>query len=198
MKKSLRKLVFATNNKHKLAEVLPLIQDHFQLLSLPDIGCFDDIEEPFETLKENAFAKARFVYNHFQLNCFADDTGLEIDALDGRPGVFSARYAGENCSFSDNVNKVLSEMKGKTHRTARFRTVIALIIDGAEFSFEGLVEGEIMDQASTGIQGFGYDPIFRPQGYTLTFAELPLEEKNKISHRAMASTQLIQFLNSRN
>lgn len=190
----MKKLVFATNNAHKIHEVAPLIQEHFQLLSLKDINCFDEIEEPFFTLRENAFAKARYIFNKYQLDCFADDTGLEIDALDGKPGVFAARYAGEGCSFADNVKKVLAEMQGKTLRTARFRTVIALIISGKEYTFEGLVEGEITQTPSTGAEGFGYDPIFTPLGYSQTFAEMPLDEKNKISHRAQASQKLIAFL----
>ena len=191
----MKKLVFATNNKHKLQEVAPLIQPHFELLSLSDIQCFEEIEEPHETLKDNAFEKARFVNSRYHYNCFADDTGLEIDALGGKPGVYSARYAGENCSFEDNVNKVLEEMKGKKLRTARFKTVIALIIDGKEYSFEGVVEGEITEKPIQGNKGFGYDPIFRPLGFTQTFAQMPLEEKNKISHRGMASQKLIAFLN---
>lgn len=190
----MKKLVFATNNKHKIEEVAPLIHSHFELLSLADIQCFEEIEEPHDTLMDNAFEKARFVYNRYHFNCFADDTGLEIDALEGRPGVYSARYAGENCSFEDNVKKVLKEMQGKEVRGARFKTIIALIIDGQEHSFEGVVEGEIIDSPS-GIGGFGYDPIFRPFGYAETFAEMPLEEKNKISHRGQASRKLIEFLN---
>ncbi len=190
----MKKLVFATNNKHKIEEVAPLIQDHFQLLSLSDIGCFEEIEEPHDTLKDNAFEKARFVFNRYHYNCFADDTGLEIDALGGKPGVYSARYAGENCTFEDNVKKVLDEMQGKSLRTARFKTVIALILDGKEYHFEGLVEGEIINHPN-GKGGFGYDPIFRPLGYTQTFAEIPMEEKNKISHRGIASQKLISFLN---
>lgn len=189
----MKKLVFATNNKHKIEEVAPLIHSHFELLSLADIDCFEEIEEPHDTLIANAFEKARFIYNRYKYNCFADDTGLEIDALDGRPGVYSARYAGENCSFDDNVKKVLEEMQGKQIRTARFKTVIALLINGKEYSFEGAVEGEIIDHR-IGKKGFGYDPIFRPKGYTDTFAEMPLEEKNKISHRAIASKKLIEFL----
>lgn len=190
----MKKLVFATNNKHKLEEVSPLIESHFKLLSLADIECFEEIEEPHDTLKDNAFEKARFVFNRYNYNCFADDTGLEIDALNGRPGVYSARFAGENCTFQDNVNKVLEEMKGKTLRTARFKTIIALIIDGKEYSFEGVVEGEIIEKPSQGKEGFGYDPIFRPLGYSQTFAQMPLEEKNKISHRGLASQKLIAFL----
>jgi len=191
----MKELVFATNNKHKLEEVSPLIQSHFELLSLADIQCFEEIEEPHDTLIDNAFEKTRFVYNRYHYNCFADDTGLEIDALDGRPGVYSARYAGENCSFQDNVIKVLAEMQGKKIRTARFKTVIALILDGKEYSFEGIVKGEIIEQQSQGSEGFGYDPIFRPLGYTETFAEMPLSEKNKISHRGLATKKLVEFLN---
>jgi XTP/dITP diphosphohydrolase len=191
----MNKLVFATNNKHKLSEVAPLIQSHFKLLSLAEINCFEEIEEPHDTLKDNAFEKARFVFNNYKYNCFADDTGLEIDALDGRPGVYSARYAGENCSFQDNVNKVLEEMQSKKNRAARFRTVIALILNGKEYHFEGVVEGEIIDKPSQGNEGFGYDPIFRPLGFKQTFAQMPLEEKNKISHRGLASQKLIAFLN---
>lgn len=190
----MKKLVFATNNKHKLEEVSTLIQNHFELLSLADIKCFEEIEEPHNTLIDNAFEKASFVYNRYNYNCFADDTGLEIDALDGRPGVYSARYAGENCTFEDNVNKVLEEMKGKKLRTARFKTIIALIIDGKKYSFEGVVEGVITEKPSQGNEGFGYDPIFRPLGYSETFAQMPLEEKNKISHRGLASQKLIEFL----
>lgn len=190
----MKKLVFATNNKYKIEEVAPLIQSHFEILSLADIQCFDEIEEPHNTLKDNAFEKARFVYNRFNFNCFADDTGLEIDALGGRPGVYSARYAGENCSFEDNVKKVLKEMEGKKLRTARFKTIIALILDGKEFSFEGVVEGEIIEKPSQGKEGFGYDPIFIPLGYSKTFSEMPLEEKNRISHRGLASKKLIEFL----
>ncbi len=191
----MKKLVFATNNKHKLEEVAPLIKSHFELLSLSDIECFEEIEEPHDTLIDNAFEKARFIYNRYKIDCFADDTGLEIDALDGRPGVYSARYAGENCSFEDNVKKVLLEMEGKKLRSSRFKTVIALILNGQEFSFEGVVEGEIIEH-QIGKDGFGYDPIFRPLGYTETFAEMPLHEKNKISHRALASRKLIEFLNT--
>jgi XTP/dITP diphosphohydrolase len=191
----MKKLVFATNNKHKLEEVSTLIQNHFELLSLADIKCFEEIEEPHNTLIDNAFEKASFVYNRYNYNCFADDTGLEIDALDGRPGVYSARYAGENCTFEDNVNKVLEEMKEKKLRKARFKTIIALIIDGEKYSFEGVVEGEIMEKPSQENKGFGYDPIFRPIGYSETFAQMSLEEKNKISHRGLASQKLIAFLN---
>ncbi|MDA3904839.1 MAG: non-canonical purine NTP pyrophosphatase, partial [Bacteroidales bacterium] len=144
---------------------------------------------------DNAFEKARFVFNRYNYNCFADDTGLEIDTLDGKPGVLSARYAGENCTFEDNVKKVLEEMRCKKIRTARFKTVIALIMDGKEYSFDGVVEGEITEKPSIGTEGFGYDPIFRPIGYSITFAEMSLSEKNKISHRGLATKKLFEFLN---
>jgi len=192
----MQKLVFATNNKHKIHEVAPLIKSHFEILSLSDIECFEEIEEPHETLIDNAFEKARFIFKKYNLNCFADDTGLEIDALGGEPGVYSARYAGEHCSFNDNVQKVLKKMDGRSLRTARFKTVIALIIDGKEYSFEGSVEGEITVAPSQGQEGFGYDPIFKPIGFNKTFAEMSLDEKNKISHRALASKKLISFLNT--
>lgn len=191
----MKKLVFATNNKHKIEEVAPLIQAQFQLLSLDDIKCFEEIQEPHESLIENAFEKARFVYYQYGYDCFADDTGLEIDALEGKPGVFSARYAGPGCSFEDNVKKVLKEMEHFTTRNARFKTIIALIINGKEYSFEGVAEGEITTEVN-GNKGFGYDPIFRPKGYSKTFAEMELSEKNQISHRALASNKLIQFLNN--
>lgn len=191
----MKKLVFATNNKHKIEEVAPLIQSQFQLLSLTDIKCFEELQEPHVTLIENAFEKARFVYYRYGYDCFADDTGLEIDALEGKPGVFSARYAGPGCSFEDNVKKVLKEMEHFTNRNARFKTIIALIINGKEYSFEGVAEGEIIAEV-TGNKGFGYDPIFRPIGYSKTFAEMELNEKNQISHRALASNKLIQFLNN--
>ncbi|MFH0999275.1 MAG: non-canonical purine NTP diphosphatase [Bacteroidota bacterium] len=191
----MKKLVFATNNKHKIEEVAPLIQSQFQLLSLTDIKCFEELQEPHVTLIENAFEKARFVYYRYGYDCFADDTGLEIDALEGKPGVFSARYAGLGCSFEDNVKKVLKEMEHFTNRNARFKTIIALIINGKEYSFEGVAEGEIIAEV-TGNKGFGYDPIFRPIGYSKTFAEMELNEKNQISHRALASNKLIQFLNN--
>jgi XTP/dITP diphosphohydrolase len=191
----MKKLVFATNNKHKIEEVAPLIQSQFQLLSLTDIKCFEELQEPHVTLIENAFEKARFVYYRYGYDCFADDTGIEIDALEGKPGVFSARYAGPGCSFEDNVKKVLKEMEHFTNRNARFKTIIALIINGKEYSFEGVAEGEIIAEV-TGNKGFGYDPIFRPIGYSKTFAEMELNEKNQISHRALASNKLIQFLNN--
>jgi len=186
-------IVFATNNKHKLEEVQHLLNKKIRLLSLSDIGCLDEIPEDYETLKENALQKASYVFQKYSVNCFADDTGLEIDALNGEPGVYSARYAGEAKSFDDNMNKVLSKMIGIKERTARFKTVIALILDGVEYFFEGAIEGEILTE-KYGDEGFGYDPIFKPMGYNQSFAQMPLEQKNKISHRALASQKLADFL----
>jgi len=189
----MRDLVFATNNLHKLEEISPLFKVQFNLISLREIGCNADIEENADTLEGNALLKARFITQNYGYDCFADDTGLEIDALGGRPGVYSARYAGEPPDFKANLNKVLSEMEGLANRVARFRTVIALIINRNEYIFEGIVNGEILTKKK-GIQGFGYDPIFIPEGYTLTFAEMDLNEKNRISHRAKAVEKLISFL----
>jgi XTP/dITP diphosphohydrolase len=187
------KLVFATNNVHKFKEIRHLLNDKIELLSLPDIGFADDIPETKMTIKENAIQKAFFIYKRFRMNCFADDTGLEIDALKGEPGVFSARYAGENCNFEDNIRKVLSSMEKESNRSARFITVIALVINGELKTFEGTVEGIIRSQKS-GTNGFGYDPIFQPAGLEKTFAEISLEEKNKISHRAIAIQKLANYL----
>jgi XTP/dITP diphosphohydrolase len=189
-------LVFATNNRHKLEEVQSLLGNEIKLLSLKEIGCFDEIPEDFETLKENAAQKARYIFDKYKINCFADDTGLEIDALNGEPGVYSARYAGESCSFDDNMNKVLEKMQGIENRKACFKTVIALIIDGKEYYFEGQVNGEMLKE-KTGSDGFGYDPIFKPEGFDLSFAQMSLDEKNKISHRARATEKLVEFLKNR-
>jgi XTP/dITP diphosphohydrolase len=188
-----RKLVFATNNLNKLKEVRNVEGLNFEILSLNDIGFSGDIPEDFDTLKENALQKARVINEFSAMDCFADDTGLEIDALDGRPGVFSARYAGPQCNSEDNINKVLKELRGKAKRTGRFRTVIALIIDGEEYFFESTVEGEILAERH-GREGFGYDPIFLPLCYTQSFAEMDIAFKNKISHRAKAVRKLIKFL----
>lgn len=188
------KLVFATHNVHKFKEINALIPDSISLLSLKDINCFEDIEETGKTLLENASIKAQYVYDKYKLNCFADDTGLEIKALNGEPGVFSARYAGTNVTYDDNVNKVLKELSNVQDRSAQFRTVIALIIDGKLQTFEGTVNGEItLDKR--GNSGFGYDPIFLPDDYNQTFAQMPLEQKNRISHRAKALNKLISYLN---
>lgn len=188
-----RKLVFATNNAHKLGEISSVVGDDFEILSLKQIGFEGEIPEDFNTLSENALQKARFIHQKYGIDCFADDTGLEIDALGGKPGVMSARYAGTECNPEANIRKVLSEMKGKIRRTARFRTIIALILDGEEHFFEGAVEGEIISE-KRGADGFGYDPIFLPMCYTHTFAEMSLSMKNTISHRAKAVEKLVDFL----
>ncbi|MFC2104668.1 non-canonical purine NTP diphosphatase [Bacteroidota bacterium] len=186
-------LVFATNNRHKLEEVQKLLGDKIRLLSLKDISFFDEIPEDYDTLRENAHQKAKYIYDRYKLNCFADDTGLEIDALKGAPGVMSARYAGIGCTFEDNINKVLKELKGEENRTACFRTVISLILDNKEYYFEGSVEGEILKEKS-GEGGFGYDPVFKPLGFNKSFAEMDMDEKNKISHRGRATQKLVDFL----
>jgi XTP/dITP diphosphohydrolase len=191
----MKKLVFATNNQHKLTELQSILGGRYQLLSLADIGFFDDIPETRDTLEGNASQKANFVYDCFGMNCFADDTGLEVEALDNAPGVYSARYAGPQRSSDDNVKKLLHDLQKINNRAARFRTVISLIIDGKEKLFEGIVEGKIIDTPK-GTQGFGYDPIFVPDGHNLTFAEMDMEEKNKISHRGRAVEKLVIFLNS--
>jgi len=193
MKKS---LVFATNNKHKLSEVRDILKSSFEILSLRDIECFDDIPETADTLEGNALLKAKYVHDHFGYNCFADDTGLEVEALDNAPGVFSARYAGTGKDDRDNMRKLLSELEKKSNRRARFRTVISLIIEGETYFFEGIVRGKIIDELK-GNAGFGYDPIFVPDGYDETFAELGSETKNEISHRAEAVIKLKRFLDEK-
>jgi XTP/dITP diphosphohydrolase len=187
-------LVFASNNQHKVEEVQVLIGTKIKLKSLNEIGCHDEIPETGDTLVENAGQKSRFVYERYHLNCFADDSGLEIDALNGEPGVHSAHYSGSR-DFQENISLVLARLKEKTNRKARFKTVISLILEGQEHLFEGIIEGEISLQQS-GKKGFGYDPIFIPEGYDISFAEMSAEEKNKISHRARAIEKLILFLNS--
>jgi len=186
-------LVFATNNSHKLTELRAIVGNRFSIVSLKELGCFDEIPETGTTLVENALLKANYIYERFGCNCFADDTGLEIEALNGRPGVHSARYAGEHCSFTDNIQKVLQELQGVKNRKACFITVIALIIDGKNYFFEGRIEGEIMEKEE-GSNGFGYDPIFKPLGYNKTFAEMSDVKKNSISHRALATKKLNDFL----
>lgn len=186
-------LVFATNNKHKLEELQALLGDKIKLLSLKDIACFEDIPEEQPTLEGNANQKSSYVFEKYGYNCFADDTGLEIEALNGEPGVYSARYAGEEKSAEANMEKVLQNLSEINNRKARFRTVISLIIDGEEKQFEGFVEGEIIKDRKGG-DGFGYDPIFQPVGYDVTFAEMNLSEKNKISHRGRAVQKLIKHL----
>jgi XTP/dITP diphosphohydrolase len=189
-------LVFATNNKHKLEEIQNSLGSKVKLLSLKDISFFEEIPEDFETLKENAQQKARYIFDRYKINCFADDTGLEIESLNGAPGVYSARYAGLSCSFEDNIRKVLKELDGVKNRVAQFKTVIALILDGKEYFFEGSVDGEILT-TNKGVGGFGYDPIFKPNGFDKSFAEMGLDEKNKISHRGLASKKLVDFLLNR-
>lgn len=189
----IKRLLFVTNNAHKLTEIRQIAGNQMEILSLADTGFSGEIEETAPDLEGNALQKARFIHNLYGLNCFADDTGLEVDALDGAPGVLSARYAGIKATYADNVNKLLTDMEGKTQRTARFRTVIALIINNKEYLFEGRIEGTI-SLSTSGDEGFGYDPVFVPQGYTQTFAELPAAEKNRISHRGLAVEKLMQFL----
>ena len=189
----IRKLAFSTNNEHKLEEVRAKIGKYYQLLSLKDLGDDTDIPETGTTLEENAMIKANYIWEKYGYNCLADDTGLEVEALDNAPGVYSARYAGEQKSSEDNMTKLLKELNGKTNRKAQFRTVLALIVNGKKYLFEGKVEGTITEEAK-GNSGFGYDPIFQPNGYNKTFAELTLEEKNTISHRAKAIEELVLFL----
>lgn len=188
------KIVFATNNQHKLSEIRQILGDRVEVLSLQDIGCDVDIPETGTTLEENALQKAQYVYDHYHLDVFADDTGLEVDGLDGAPGVYSARYAGgEGHDSEANMTKLLKELNGIDNRKARFRTVIALIQQGEVHEFEGIVNGEIIRERRGG-EGFGYDPIFRPDGYELTFAELGTDIKNQISHRSRATKKLCAFL----
>lgn len=189
----MRKLVFATNNDHKLKELGQILSSEFELLSLGDIGCTDDIPETGNTLEINASQKSFYIWERYGINCFADDTGLEIDALGNEPGVYSARYAGEGRSAADNMLKVLEKMKNQFNRKARFRCVISLIIEGTEHQFEGIVEGKILTQ-QTGVAGFGYDPIFVANGFEQSFAEMSAEEKNKISHRGRAVGKLVDYL----
>ena len=187
------KLVFATNNKHKLDEMRAILGGKVELLSLSDIDCHDEIPETADTLEGNALIKARYIFEKYGLSCFADDTGLEVDALDGAPGVYSARYAGENNDSVANVSKLLHNLTGKSCREAQFRTVIALILNGEEKLFDGIVRGSISEECR-GIGGFGYDPVFVPEGYTQSFAEMPAEQKNSISHRARAAAALNSYL----
>lgn len=191
----MRKLVFATNNAHKLEEIRAILGDKVEVLSLKDIQCDVDIPETADTLEGNAVLKAEYIYRHYGLDCFADDTGLEVEALNGAPGVYSARYAGgEGHDSEANMRKLLAKMEGKTNRKAQFRTAICLIEGGVEHLFEGVVKGEIIEE-KRGASGFGYDPVFMPEGYTETFAEMGSEEKNRISHRARAVQALCAYLN---
>lgn len=186
-------LCFATNNTHKVQEIDQLLSDRFRVISLADIGCTEELPENQVTLAGNSQEKATYVYQHYQVNCFADDTGLEVDALQGQPGVYSARYAGPQRNSEDNMQRLLSELANQPNRAAQFRTVITLWLDDKMHQFEGVVRGAIAHERS-GHQGFGYDPIFIPEGHTRSFAEMSAEEKNQISHRGRAVRQLIQFL----
>lgn len=192
----MKTLVFATNNLHKLEEVRDILGGSFRIASLKEIGCTDDIPETADTLEGNALQKARYVKEKFGYDCFADDTGLEVEALGGAPGVFSARYAGPGHDSEANMQKLLKELERKTNRQAQFRTVVALLLDGEEYTFEGIVRGTILTERR-GTAGFGYDPVFVPEGYAETFAEMGSEEKNRISHRARAVQKLADFLHKR-
>ena len=197
----MRTLVFVTRNKHKIQEISDLLEKHLlknenntlKIIGLDDINCNEDIAETGNTLEENALQKAEYVSEHYHFDCFADDTGLEIDELGGRPGINSARYAGDEKNFDKNTEKVLNELEGKENRKARFRTVIALILGSEKYFFEGVAEGKIIDE-KRGKGGFWYDPVFIPDGYKQTFAEMSFEQKNRISHRAKAINKLIDFL----
>ncbi len=187
-------LVFATNNKNKLTEVKLMLKElPIELLSLEDINCLEDIPETTDTIEGNALQKANYIFEKYGYNCFADDTGLEIEALNGEPGVFSARYAGDAKDSNANMKKVLEKLSGNNNRKAQFKTVFALIIEGKETLFQGIVKGEILEKV-TGTSGFGYDPIFKSDGCSLSFAEITIDEKNKISHRALATKKLIEYL----
>ena len=187
------KLCFATNNAHKLEEIQAILGNSFELISLAATGCTEELPETGNTLEANSLQKAQYLYDHYQVNCFADDSGLEVQALGGEPGVDSAHYAGPQRSHADNVNLLLKNLGDKTDRSAKFRTVITLIQDGEINQFEGNIKGQIISELR-GTQGFGYDPIFVPEGYEITFAEMSLEEKGKISHRSRAFAKLISFL----
>ncbi len=187
------KLVFATNNLNKLKEVQEMLSNSIEILSLNDISYFDEVDETETTLDGNAKLKANYITQKFGYNCFADDTGLEVESLEGKPGVYSARFAGEPSNSEKNMQKILSELENKTNRKAQFRTVICLIIDENQYLFEGICKGEILTRKQ-GEKGFGYDPIFKPEGYSTSFAEMSSEEKNKISHRGIAIQKLVQFL----
>lgn len=189
----MRKIIFATNNSHKLREVSEILGESYQLMTPKDCGVSEEIPEEQETIEGNALQKARYLYERTGCDCFADDTGLEVDILDGAPGVYSARYAGEGCDSQDNIDMLLSALEGVETRGAHFRSVIALILDGKEYLFEGVVEGEILEKA-TGMDGFGYDPIFIPNGCDQSFAEMSAEQKNIISHRGIAVVKLRDFL----
>jgi len=187
------KIVFATGNSHKLEEIASILS-HYELIGLKDIGCHEEIPETSPTIEGNALQKARYIVEHYDVkNCFAEDTGLEVDALNGEPGIYSARYAGASKDATANIEKVLAGLEGKNNRKAQFRTVVALILNGEEYTFEGIIRGTIQIK-KMGTSGFGYDPVFVPEGETRSFAQMSIEEKNKISHRAKAILQLEKFL----
>lgn len=187
------KIVFATNNPNKILEVQALLPKTIQIVSLESIGCFEEIPETADTIEGNAILKANYITGNYGYDCFADDTGLEVEALNNEPGVFSARYAGEQKNAEDNMNKLLVNLANQTNRNARFKTVIALNLNGEQFLFTGICDGEITLDKS-GSQGFGYDPIFKPEGFSETFAQLSMQQKGEISHRGKATKQLIDFL----
>ena len=187
------KLVFATNNINKLAEVQKMLPNSIELLSLKDINCFDEIDETETTLQGNAQLKANYITDNFGYNCFADDTGLEVKSLDGKPGVYSARFAGEPSDSEKNMQKLLSELEHKKNRKAQFKTVVSLNLENENYLFEGICKGEILTEKQ-GEKGFGYDPIFKPEGFSESFAEMTQEEKNTISHRGIAIQKLVEFL----
>lgn len=188
------KLIFATQNKHKIEEIKPGLNPQIELIDLENLGFKEDVPENADTLEGNALEKANFIYSKYNIDTISDDTGLEVESLNGEPGIYSARYAGESKNSDDNIDKLLQNLKGKSNRKAQFKTVIALILDQKEYVFEGIVEGEITESRK-GEMGFGYDPVFQPTGYNKTFAEMTLEDKNKISHRARALKKLTIFLN---
>lgn len=188
----MKKLVFATNNQHKTEEIRLALKGQYEVLNLADIGCDADIPETADTFEGNASLKSKYVVDHFNLDCFADDSGLEVEAINNEPGVFSARYGGSRDSL-ENIKLVLKKMEGEVNRKARFKTVISLMLDGENHLFEGIVNGIIREDLS-GSNGFGYDPIFQPDGYNITFAQMDMKEKNKISHRAIALKKMIDFL----
>jgi len=189
-------ICFATNNAHKISEVQAALPDWIKLQSLAEIGCNEELPETRPTLEGNARQKAEYVWEHFGVNCFADDTGLEVTALNEEPGVLSARYAGPQRDSSDNMNLLLQQLEGNTDRSARFRTVISLVLEGEWHEFEGEVKGQITEKLS-GEKGFGYDPVFIPEGHSRTFAQMTIEEKNALSHRGRAVAKLVEFLRSR-
>jgi len=189
----MRKIVFATNNQHKLSEIRDILGKDFEVVSLKELGFNEEIPETGDKLADNASQKSHFIFDRYRVDCFSDDTGLEVEALNGAPGVYSARYAGEDCSYDDNVNKLLRELGDSGNRKAAFKTVISLLLDGKEYLFEGRVDGVITtDKRGSG--GFGYDPVFLPDGYDQTFSEMGAELKNKISHRGRATAKLVAFL----